>query len=309
MRQPLRNSAIVVLVTLSAMAGSNALYNQPGQHPAPMFGSFAAAQPEPVMPIERPMKHALLTTEATGSVDPVIAAPKLIGNADVLVVQQQLKALSLFDGAVDGIYGPQTARAIKAFEEMHGRTPKGQLTPEIVALIKAAPLNLPTSAVAPQAMSFGAAQPIAEEPLPAPAPLVATPARSVTAEITPETLDTSFATANAVPKRMVQTIAVRAETTAPAAEPMVTAALNVQQMPIELPPAIDGVDAATDTKVVAAVQRGLNSLGFLHAKIDGVAGEATAKAIRNFEVYYNYDVTGRVTRELVDLLARNGAVI
>jgi peptidoglycan hydrolase-like protein with peptidoglycan-binding domain len=61
--------------------------------------------------------------------------------------------------------------------------------------------------------------------------------------------------------------------------------------------------------MVASVQRGLSSLGFLHGPIDGVAGEATAKAIRNFEVYYNYNVTGRVTPELVNLLVQNGAVI
>ena len=38
-------------------------------------------------------------------------------------------------------------------------------------------------------------------------------------------------------------------------------------------------------------------------------GEATAKAIRNFEVFYNYEVTGRITRGLVDLLTDNGATI
>ena len=57
------------------------------------------------------------------------------------------------------------------------------------------------------------------------------------------------------------------------------------------------------------MQRGLASLGFLHGDADGVAGEATAKAIRNFEVYFNYDVTGRISRELVNLLVQNGAVI
>ena len=78
----------------------------------------------------------------------------------------------------------------------------------------------------------------------------------------------------------------------------------------ELPPVMDAsADPATDPQVVAAVQRGLNSLGFLHAPVDGVAGETTAKAIRNFEVYFNYNVTGRVTRELVKLLQQNGAVI
>ncbi len=44
------------------------------------------------------------------------------------------------------------------------------------------------------------------------------------------------------------------------------------------------------------MQRGLNSLGFLHGEITGVADQATAKAIRNFEVYFNYAETGRLTR-------------
>ena len=57
------------------------------------------------------------------------------------------------------------------------------------------------------------------------------------------------------------------------------------------------------------VQRGLGSLGFLHGPADGVAGEATAKAIRNFEVYFNYKVTGRISPELLDLLLDNGAAI
>jgi len=99
----------------------------------------------------------------------------------------------------------------------------------------------------------------------------------------------------------VQTIAVRA---APAA-PMPSA----QQMPSALPDSTDAVDPSVDRETVAAVQRGLNSLGFLHAPADGTAGEATAKAIRNFEVYFNYNVTGRVTRQLVELLEQNGAVI
>ncbi len=63
-------------------------------------------------------------------------------------------------------------------------------------------------------------------------------------------------------------------------------------MPDVLTTPIDVTKVATDPKVVGAVQRGLSSLGFLHGEIDGVAGEATAKAIRNFEVYYNYNVTG-----------------
>jgi peptidoglycan hydrolase-like protein with peptidoglycan-binding domain len=64
-----------------------------------------------------------------------------------------------------------------------------------------------------------------------------------------------------------------------------------------------------DPKLVAKVQRGLASLGFLSGQIDGRPGEATARAIRNFEVWNNYDVTGRVTPELLKLLIAAGAEI
>jgi peptidoglycan hydrolase-like protein with peptidoglycan-binding domain len=66
---------------------------------------------------------------------------------------------------------------------------------------------------------------------------------------------------------------------------------------------------STNAELVAAVQRGLASLGFLYGQVDGVAGEGTAKAIRNFEVYYNYEVTGEVTPELVRMLRQAGAAI
>jgi peptidoglycan hydrolase-like protein with peptidoglycan-binding domain len=96
----------------------------------------------------------------------------------------------------------------------------------------------------------------------------------------------------------VQTIAVRASLPelTPAATDVITTPIDVTKV-------------ANDPKIVGAIQRGLASLGFLHGEIDGVAGEATAKAIRNFEVYYNYNVTGRITPELVNLLVQNGAVI
>ena len=81
--------------------------------------------------------------------------------------------------------------------------------------------------------------------------------------------------------------------------------LDTNATPEELAPAF----SVTDPVIVAKVQRGLGSLGFLHGPADGVAGEATAKAIRNFEVYFNYNVTGRITPELIDLLVDNGASI
>lgn len=111
------------------------------------------------------------------------------------------------------------------------------------------------------------------------------------ASITP----TQTGTLPLITKHTVQTIAVHA---APA-----------QPLPAQLAPPEDSDQATTDPDTVASVQRGLNSLGFLRGNITGVADEATAKAVRNFEVFYNYDVTGRVTKELVNLLKLNGASV
>ena len=69
-----------------------------------------------------------------------------------------------------------------------------------------------------------------------------------------------------------------------------------------------GADSgSTDPVLITKIQRGLASLGFLAQKIDGVPGEGTAKAIRNFEVFYDYKVTGLATPQLLNLLTQHGA--
>jgi peptidoglycan hydrolase-like protein with peptidoglycan-binding domain len=98
-------------------------------------------------------------------------------------------------------------------------------------------------------------------------------------------------------------LAIPEETTAKSSDDV--AVLDTEAKPEELMPPF----SVSDPQIVAKVQRGLASLGFLHGPADGVAGEATAKAIRNFEVYYNYKVTGRISPELLDLLVQNGAAI
>jgi len=136
--------------------------------------------------------------------------------------------------------------------------------------------------------------------LPPPAPLTAAEPAGSAAGVTGLTMSSQTA-GEAPARRAVQTVAIDAEPTASAATGEASAAVITTPIGV--------ARAATDPQVVSAVQRGLASLGFLHGQIDGVAGEATAKAIRNFEVYYNYNVTGRITPELINLLQQNGAVI
>ena len=66
---------------------------------------------------------------------------------------------------------------------------------------------------------------------------------------------------------------------------------------------------ANDTQLISQIQRGLASLGFYHAPIDGKPGESTAKAIREFENFHSYRVTGQVNPDLVGLLRDAGATI
>jgi peptidoglycan hydrolase-like protein with peptidoglycan-binding domain len=71
----------------------------------------------------------------------------------------------------------------------------------------------------------------------------------------------------------------------------------------------DDSQGSTDPALITKIQKGLASLGFLADRIDGVPGEGTAKAIRNFQVFYNYKVTGLATHQLLRLLVQHGATI
>ncbi|HEX4298640.1 MAG TPA: peptidoglycan-binding protein, partial [Devosia sp.] len=305
MRQPLRNTAVAALVGLSAMAGANALYKQAHHHPAPLFGSFEdqpaakSSSVAPVTPLVRPRQlDAVNTDETTGSVDADAPTPavKPIDGADIMAAQKKLIALNFLNGNADGLFGAHTIRAIKAFEQKAGLPARGQLTPALLAMLVStpvpagdAPALLPAPRLAPAQPATNGADtlpppPLAAaatdlvKPLPAPAPLtststlssvepppVATPLAAVAAATGTELIPPSSTQTLAmnepalVARRPVQTIAVHVSTPAIAAD--------AQPIPSPLAPATEGTDdASTNPGVVAEVQRGLSSLGFLHGE-------------------------------------------
>lgn len=419
MRSPLTNSAIAALVVTTAMAGSNALYGQRHEHPAPLFNAGIESQArladiEPVIPKTRPKSFVMsapakVQRQVVATAAPVDTQGGPIGNKEVFEVQRKLERLQLFTGTVDGYYGPQTARALKKFEELRGLKPKGELTREIIEMVLAAPLSTPEAQpVAPVAAPVAEPKPAAtvtlpkvqaapvEAELPAatkvksqslavieqPKPLVSdietgsiapvkratgntllgrpvpkspeaalemaadtagdaintiidgvqsmtmtTPPKVLAKQQEPQQFaaqSSALSTAEAAPAVALvpKAVAERTELAALPDKPQVGVPLQIEE---DAPPqpgeAIAVLDteatpeqimapfSVTDPVIVAKVQRGLGSLGFLHGPADGVAGEATAKAIRNFEVYFNYKVTGRISPELLDLLVDNGASI
>jgi peptidoglycan hydrolase-like protein with peptidoglycan-binding domain len=329
-RAPLASTAIIALTSFSALAGANALYFQTSRHPAPFFAPSisVAATPAPELsgdPVLRPGKKSQpvvlmprVTSETTGSLSPD-GAP--IGNSEVFQLQQKLAEMRLFDGTVDGYYGPMTAKAIRAFELANGLKPTGALTPEIVATILRAPAAEPivmqTPVVHPQpepepliTASIAAPQP-KPEPLPVlqasaePDPFIAA---AESAEQAVDVIAGAIQTLNASRANSQLTATLVTAVVTPPTEVATTTTEPLATLP-PLDTEASNAIMTTDPRLVSKVQRGLSSLGFLHGSIDGVAGEATAKAIRNFEVYYNYESTGQVTPDLLDLLVERGAVI
>lgn len=313
-RKPGGTAVTLVMTIGTGLAAANAMYMQTSRHPAPMLidhsavtASVTPADPphrEPLVtrkievaalpkktvlpPIEKPKSVPEPVVETTPA--PVSVPEPLDGeigtgpitHKDVLMMQQKLKDLGYFSGDVDGFYGPQTADAIREFEKAYGLEAVGALTRETLARVAA---------------TEGKPKPVAEpvptpEPTPLPLEVVETPVEDAAAIEQPVVdLAPAESPSQNLPKRLqgdpLTLIANKVATTARKA--------ILESRPKE------------NQELVENVQRGLASLGFLQGRIDGVAGEATAKAIRNFEVYYNYDVTGSVTPELLDLLKKAGA--
>lgn len=355
MRAPAASTGLLALVTLTALAGSNALYFQTSEHPAPFFAPApnvpAAVSGVPVIrapvPALRPeissASEPAVTQETTGSV--ALAQPAIpdapVGNRDAFAVQKKLAEIGLFSGTVDGFYGPRTAQAIRAFEERNGLEPTGALTPDIIdaitradaqgkvpvaqpaAAVVAAPA--PQPAIVQQAQDAPAAQPVA----PAPDQVVA---RVQTLTPVDRAVDTVGSAAAQTIDSIVAAVGGVAETpAAQGAQPIpalpVAAAPRQQPMPAPVkvaslenmaPPqpvaqpqtaAAPTLAPANNTQLVSQIQRGLASLGFYHDSIDGHPGDSTARAIREFENFHSYKVTGQVNPDLVGLLLDAGASI
>lgn len=329
MRAPLASTGLLALVTLMALAASNALYFQTSRHPAPLFAltsDMPATVPDsghevvPVLPQLRPQTEPqfrqVVAPQTTSSVPETPVIPDApVGNTQVFQLQKKLTELGLFEGDVDGFYGPMTAKAIRAFERSNGLTPTGALSPTITDAILAAdaigmmPSETPVATLALQPM------PTVPVRLPPLAPVENTGARvsnataqtidSIIAAVQGNRVDTATPTLPSAPVQHV------AEVEASAPQPAVIVPQQAVPQPVPQQVAIVQLSGnpANNTQLIEHVQRGLASLGFLQGPIDGKAGEATAKAIRSFEIFHNYAPTGEVNGQLLDMLVDAGASV
>ncbi|MEQ8600873.1 MAG: peptidoglycan-binding domain-containing protein [Devosia sp.] len=374
MRAPLASTGLLAMVTLTALAGSNALFFQTAEHPSPFFApSRNVIAPLPTPVVERPV------TPRTSSVEPAPMLPELpqasaettgsvaapvqrvvpdapVGNAQMFAVQTKLMELQLFDGDVDGYYGPKTAEAIRAFEQRNGMTPTGANDPAVIqAILDADSAGRVSSPVATQPQALRAPTPVVAQPIPvqqvavpAPAPTAApavqqdqvvarlqtlSPAEQVfddVAQSAASTIDSIIAAVDGSrggagndgsppipsaslpalrPVSQAMPAPVQQVATVQTPQPVSTQSQTVQLASAAPAAAPASVPPATDAALVTQIQTGLASLGFFRGPIDGKPGPETARAIREFENFHRYRMTGQVQPDLVELLLKAGATI
>ncbi len=285
-RHPLSVGMGLALAIGIIFGANNAMFEQTARHPAPLFMDTAsiAQSPEFVeagtpirhQPVPSPLPNAhkapAVTKTVTTPTSPAhVTIPDKVGNKDVAELQARLLELGFFSGKIDGYYGPHTADAIRRFEVEAGLNPVGAVTPEV---LKSALAYVP----APVPQPVAAAQPVT--------------ARAVESSVLATPEDDPIGR-------------IAAEVASVEAAPVATPAPRVTSAPAET--ATARTPSATDPELVRMVQTGLSRLGFLHAEISGKFDADTAKAIRKFEVYNNFHVTGELTPDLVDVLMAAGA--
>jgi len=327
---PMATSGIVLVAGLTLMGGANALFMQDARHPAPLFVSGDAGsrintpppvEPVVVQPVERPEG---LTTQSAPAAQPTPQAQtapvqpqesRSVGNADIAELQQKLQALGLFDGTIDGFYGPKTADAIRAFESRFDMPRTGAASPQVLDAVRRAPLNGAQNGAATQQQAPVPPQPAQQQAQAQPqqqqsaAPLFDPSAQTnmvgmaQMGDIGALIEDSEPATGHEAGAQESQPMPERVET---AATPSITETV-MSLNPLNQEQAAQAVPPSRDRDLVSTVQRGLNRLGFLQAPVNGVADATTARAIRQFQIFHNYRPTGEVTLDLVDMLEAAGA--
>ncbi len=278
---------IISFMTITIfIAALNALFWQNNPHPAPLFS--VSGKSNLSLAINSPDTEQIVVQEINKTnnnndnikTQPIPPIPvnsikkEKIEHEDVKKLQKKLMQLGFFKDKIDGYYGPNTANAIRNFESFMGLKPVGALTFEILQMIESVPLS--------ENSNINGGNNSISNNIETPSNIEIKPAEQI--QSLPQ---------NESEKRQSEIIDPLMEITKKVANSS-NIGSNVEKYNF-------------DKELVKKVQLGLASLGFLQGKIDGIFGPETAKAIRNFEVYYNYEVSGVVSEELIDLLKQAGA--
>ena len=142
-RNPLDAVGLFVLVVAAGAILANALYRQPGPHPAPIF----SIKPRPIA--SEPVGGVVPALPRARPEGLVAAKPEAVARsrADIITdIQRELSRRGLYDGPVDGTVGARTDAAIRDFETAAKLKPSSEPSEELLRAIMRAPLKTETAA-------------------------------------------------------------------------------------------------------------------------------------------------------------------
>jgi peptidoglycan hydrolase-like protein with peptidoglycan-binding domain len=119
--------AIGICLAIAGVAAVsiNALYLQPGPHPAPIFAIKSRTNAAAAVRVPRPRPGDLAKVESS-------ARPQSVIIADI---QRELERRGFYEGPIDGFHGPRTDAAIRDFEQAAGFKLSGPPSEELLQTI------------------------------------------------------------------------------------------------------------------------------------------------------------------------------
>ncbi len=129
-RNPVDAFGAALAASAAAMIVVNALYLQPGPHPAPMF----SVRPAPRI-IDTPAGPALPRPRPPEAGAKAPAPPARTRMEIVTDIQKELLKRNFFEGPIDGVMGPKTDLAIRDFEQAASMKPAGEPNEDLLRAI------------------------------------------------------------------------------------------------------------------------------------------------------------------------------
>ena len=317
MRHPVTSGgAFLSLVTIGVIVG-NALANQPLRHPHPWFQTrapiedarpVAVPMPQPAPAIQpATLQNTPVAPTASPTLPTVLPRPRPLGSADPIGtlrdLQVALRDHGLYGGPLDGVLGPATADAIRAFERRIGAPVTGEPSDLLLATARALRPNEPTTTASTP--SAPATQPRRVETAPqrraeaAPAPDTRAVALDTTPVANTGTPSMRIAVADAVARP-----AASAEDDLPMVDEVEAPVFTGSIRRAAREPLASGGDVR-----LQKIQRGLIAAGYGPLKADGRWDDRSSSAVRRFEADNGWPVTGRPTAQLASHLPTEPAPV
>lgn len=158
-RNPLLVGGSTAFLVALFYVSANALWYQPHAHLGALFATREFAGDATRMPMPD-------DTETTINIErPEPAPPRPKADPVIEQVQGILKDLDLYGGAVDGLPGPNTRKAIEGYRKMVGLPAGGDIDDTLLEQLGAKPI---TSAIKPQPAPRGVPTDVAAKPVTGP---------------------------------------------------------------------------------------------------------------------------------------------